>query len=437
MRKRYLRSSGKKTTESGRKDDKLKLLKWLYPGMGIKRWIGLTVFGVIMLSMGFVVIIAEEQGQASLGSSLIVILGVLAIITGTKRILNSLISILLPPHTDKELVDIVYTRRQLEKGPRVVVIGGGGGLTAILRGLKEYTSNISAVVTILDEGRFDSSFGNGPDASSEVIRKSLIALADAEPVVEKLFSYRFTKGTELWGYNFGNIFLDAMSGIAGNFDGAVKESSKVLAIRGKVILSTLSKVSIIAKRRDGTETIGKQQILHSASPIQQVHLRPQAAKVTMEAIYAIENADAIVFGPGNLYTNTIPNLLIDSIKSAVLSSRAAKIYMLNIMTVAGETDNCKASDHVRILGEQISPGLVQYCIANKAKVPEELLEKYRAEDSEPVAMDRENFKKLNCKIRAADLLDTTKGFIRHDPSKTSRLIFSVIQESKRSKLYGK
>lgn len=404
--------------------------------MGIKRWIALTIFGIVLLSMGFVIIISEEKGQASLGTSLIIIIGVLAIITGTKRIVNSLITILLPPPKDKELVDIVYRKRQLEKGPRLTVIGGGRGFVNILKGLKEITSNISAIVTMIDEGSVGNSLSGGSGLTVvHDVRDGLIALADAEPVVERLFRYRFKKGTELWGYNFGNIFISALSDIVGSFDGALKESSKVLAIRGEVILSTLSKVSLIAIREDGSETIGKHRILNSIIPIKRVQLRPQTVEVTKEALQAIEKADAIIFGAGNLYTTTIPSFLINGLLQAVLDSKAVKIYMLNLMTKFGETDNYLASDHLKAIFSHTSENLITYCVANSTLPPTEILKKYEAEESFPVKMDKDNLKKLKCKFFETDLLDISDGYIRHHPEKISKAVSIILNESKRTRLY--
>lgn len=415
----------------------MKLLKWFYPGMRIKRWIALAIFGVIMLSMGFVVIISEEKGQASFGTSIIIIIGIIALITGVKRIINSLIIIFLPK-TEKDLVDIVYNKRQLERGPRVVAIGGGEGLGVILHGLKEYTNNITAIVTVVDEGRFTNGMQDQFDIPhSSDVRNCLIALADAEPVVGKLFNYRFKKGTELWGYNFGDLFLTAMSDVMGNFDKAVKESSKVLVVRGQVVPSTFSKVSLIAQHQNGAETVGKQNILNSASPIKRVYLRPQTARATQEAISAILKADAVIIGPGSLYTSVIPGLLVEGIKDALLTSKAIKIYALNIMTKADETDSYKASDHLGAISEHLGMNLINYCIVNKNQISEGQLKNYEQESASAVLFDRENMSKFGCKIVEDSLIDKTSKLIRHDALKVAGIILDLITESKKSKGHAK
>jgi len=415
----------------------MKLLKWFYPGMKIKRWIALAVFGVIMLSMGFVIIISEEQGKASLGTSIIIIIGVIALITGVKRIINSLITIFLPK-SEKDLVDIVYKKRQLEKGPRVIAIGSGAGLSTVLRGLKEHTSNITAVVTIVDEGRLSGSVQERFDLPPPMgVRECLIALADAEPVVGDLFHYRFKKGTELWGYNFGDLFLTAMSEIMGDFDKAVKESSRVLAIRGDVVLSTLANVSLIARHQDNTETIGKENILNSTSPIKKVYLRPQSAKATQEVTNAILRADAIVLCPGALYTELMPGLLVDGIKEGLLNSKAIKIYVLNIMTKATETDNYKASDHLKAINEHLGLNLVNYCIVNKDPITKEQTKRYEQEGASLVSVDKEELGRIGCKVVETPIIDKTSSFIRHDPVKLAGIVLDLINESRRTKPHAK
>lgn len=415
----------------------MKLLKWFYPGMKIKRWIAVSVVGVIILSMGFVIIISEEKGKASFGTSVLIIIGVIILITGVKRIINSLITIFLPS-TDKELVDIVYKKRQLERGPRVVAIGGGAGLATLLHGLKEYTNNITAIVTVVDEGLISSGIGEqfGIPQPSD-IRDCLVALADAEPVVGKLFNYRFKKGTELWGHNFGDLFLTAMSDIMGDFDKAVKESSKVLAVRGHVVPSTLSRVSLIAQHQDGTETVGKQNILDCLSPIKKVYIRPQLAKATEEAVDAIVKAEAVILGPSPLYTSVIPPLLVQGIKDALLASKAVKIYVLNIMTRAGETDNYKGSDHIRAINEHVGTDLINYCIANKGEIPGELLRNYEQEEASLVSVDKVGINKLGCSVIEEEVIDKASPFIRHDALKVAGIVVDLINESRKAKPHAK
>ena len=410
----------------------LKSLKWLYPGMSVKRWILLTVFGIIMISMGFVMVILEQTSKNRTFAAFIIILGILSVITGIKRIIRSLITIFLPKR-EGELVDKVYQRRILEKGPRIVVIGGGTGLSMLLHGLKEYTDNITAIVTVADDGgssgRLRQDFGVLPPGD---IRNCLVALADAEPLMGKLFQFRFGEGTELSGHSFGNLFITAMSKVTGDFDAAIKESSKVLAIRGRVLPSTLEKVILAAEHMDGTETIGESKIPQAASPIRRIHLRPADCKPTDEAVEAIRKADAIVLGPGSLYTSIMPNLLIGKNYMEIASSKAIKIYVCNVMTQKGETDGYKASDHLNAIIEHTTPRIIEYCIVNTAKIPAELLEKYRLEGSRPVIADTENLKKMKTKAVEAHIIDT-KDYVRHDSSKLAKIIIDLVTSLMKSR----
>ena len=409
----------------------LKAFKWLYPGMWVKRWILLSVFGVIMISMGFVMVLLEPHPKNKAFAGIIIILGILAVITGIKRIIKSLVMIFLPERED-ELVDKVYQTRILEKGPKIVVIGGGTGLSTLLHGLKEYTSNITAIVTVADDGgssgKLRQEFDVLPPGD---IRNCLVALADAEPLMGRLFQFRFGEGTEFSGHSFGNLFITAMSKVTGDFDAAIKESSKILAIRGRVLPSTLEKISLIAEHVDGSKTVGESKIPETKVPIRRIYLRPANCKPTDEAINTIKKADAIVLGPGSLYTSIMPNLLVGKIYQEIIESRAIKIYVCNVMTQKGETDDYKASDHLRAIMEHTSPGIVDYCIVNTEKIPEEMIRKYRQEESNPVVPDSENLRRMKCKAIEAHIINT-KDYVRHDPGKLAKLIVDLVTSLKKA-----
>ena len=408
----------------------LKAFKWLYPGMWVKRWILLTVFGVIMVSMGFVMVLLEQHPKNKAFAGIIIILGILSVITGIKRIIKSLVAVFLPQSED-ELVDKVYKKRVLEKGPKIVVIGGGTGLSTLLRGLKEYTSNITAIVTVADDGgssgRLRKEFDVLPPGD---IRSCLVALADAEPLVGKLFQYRFDEGTELAGHNFGNLFITALTQVTGDFDAAIKESSKVLAIRGRVLPSTLDKVTLVAEHMDGSETVGESLIPGSDKAIRRIHLRPANCRPTDEAVDAIKRADVIVLGPGSLYTSIMPNLMVGKIYQEIINSKAIKIYVCNVMTQKGETEDYKASDHLKAIIEHTAPGIVDYTIINTAKIKPEMLEKYKAEEAYPVIPDSENLKKMKCKVIEAHIVKA-EGYVRHDSDKVSHIIVDLVTSLKK------
>ncbi len=415
----------------------MKRLKWLYPGMLIKRWIFLSVFGILMISMGFVIVIFERSPENKAIAGLVIILGILAVIIAVKRILRSFMAVLSPEpeRTDNTLVEKIYQKRILEKGPKIVVIGGGTGLSTLLTGLKQKTSNITAIVTVADDGgssgRLRDEFDVLPPGD---IRNCLVALADSEDLLSSLFQFRFTKGEGLHGHSFGNLFITALSRVTGDFAKAIKESSKVLAIRGNVFPATLQKVKLIARRKDGRETIGECNIREDkGSPIDKLMLMPEDCDATRESVEAIRQADAIVLGPGSLYTSVMPNLLIKGIREAIINADVPKIYICNVMTESGETDHYSVSDHVRAIVKHTLDDVVNYCVANITRIPEDLYEKYEAEDKFPVRLDEKDENWLEqekielVKARIAGV----KEFVRHDHIKLSDVIIDILDQSKR------
>ena len=413
----------------------MKRLKWLYPGMLVKRWITLSVFGILMISMGFVIVIYERSSQNKLVAGLIIMLGMLCVIFSIKRILKSFMTVLSPPRDENSLVEKVYERRILEKGPKIVVVGGGTGLSTLLKGLKQYSSNITAIVSVTDDGgssgRLREEFGILPPGD---IRNCLVALADSD-LLGSLFQFRFKEGKELEGHNFGNLFIAALSQVTGDFARAIKESSKVLAIRGNVLPATLQKVVLVARRENGTETEGECRIREEkSSPIEWLFLRPEACTATQESVDAIKNADAIILGPGSLYTSVLPNLLIEGIQKAVAKSKALKIYICNVMTEAGETDDYSVSDHMRAIMKHTRPNMVNHCIANIARIPKALYEKYSGENKFPVRLDKKDEEWLqNERIQLVKAnIASTKEFVRHDSLNLSSVIMELVHESKKT-----
>ncbi len=410
----------------------LKAFKWLYPGMWVKRWILLTAFGILMISMGFVMAILEQRPTNKTFAAMIIIIGILCVVTGIKRIIKSFVTIFLPQRED-ELVEKIFQKRILERGVKLVVVGGGTGLSTLLHGLKEYTSNITAVVTVADDGGSSGKLRQDFDVLPPGdIRNCLVALAEAEPLMGELFQFRFGEGTEFSGHSFGNLFITAMTKVTGNFDRAIKESSKVLAIRGRVVPSTLDKINLVAEYSDGTYAVGESQIPKSDVSIKRVSLRPVNCKPTDEAIDSIKKADAIILGPGSLYTSIMPNLLVGRIYKEIAASKAIKIYVCNVMTQKGETDEYKASDHLKAIVDHTTPGIIEYCIVNTAKISQELLNKYKEQGSHPVIPDTENLKKMKCKVIAAHIV-STKDYARHEPVKLAKIIIDLAASLKKSR----
>ncbi len=404
------------------------MFKWLYPGMRVKRWVLLCCFGTILCSMGFVLTITEIQKTSG---SLVVLLGAVLVAVSIRKIIKSVVTVLLPQR-ENELVNIMYQKRHLDRGPRIVAIGGGSGLAVLLHGLKEFTSNITAVVTVADDGgssgRLRSQFNMPPPGD---IRNCLVALADAEPMMSDLFQFRFQESGELEGHNFGNLFILAMLKVTGDFEKAIKESSKILAIRGRVIPSTLKKVSLLARHQDGTETEGESNISQVRSPIKRLFLKPANCGATEDAIQAIENAEAIVIGPGSLYTSLLPNLLIEELSAALARSIVPKIYVCNVMTQPHETDNLSAFDHVNALIEHTRPEILSHVIVNTGEVPDTILKRYVKQEAYPVTNDMARIRALGYTVIATDIVQAVDT-VRHNSRKVCKLIMDVVGQHRKN-----
>lgn len=401
-------------------------LKWLYPGIRIKRWLFTTLIGVIIVGIG-AVLTSEPYRFVSTFGIVWIICGVILIVVGIGKMIISLLTIFLPKG-ERDLVNILYQRRYLERGPKIVTIGGGHGLSQLLLGLKEYSSNITAVVTVADSG---GSSGRLREEFNIVapgdIRNCLVALADAPALMGELFQFRFSKESQLQGHNFGNLFLTAMVQLTnGDFEKAVEESSRVLAIRGKVVPSTVANVHLVAEYIDGTRKEGEAQIPKANVRIKRLLLNPSDARPTAEAIRAIAEADIVVLGPGSLYTSVLPNLIIEGVSQIISESSAYKIYVCNVMTQPGETDGYTASDHLKAIIEHTNPKIINACILNMAQAPLDALERYKNENSFPVVPDIETIKEMGYKVVATDLLGVN-NYVRHDSEKLTRALIKVIE----------
>ena len=313
---------------------------------------------------------------------------------------------------------------------KVVVIGGGTGLSTMLRGLKQYTSHITAIVTVGDDGggsgKLREDLGMLPPGD---IRNCILALADTEPLMEDLLQYRFTEGS-LKGQCFGNLFLAAMAGISENFEDAVQKMSSVLAVKGKVLPVTLDDMKLVAELENGEIIEGESKIpsevIVRKTRIKKLAIKPIDAKPLEEAIKAINNADVIIMGPGSLYTSIIPNLLVKGIPEAICKSPAKKVYISNVMTQPGETDGFKVSNHLKVLMDYGVAGNIDYVIANNGIIPPDIKEKYARENAELVVLDYENISNLNVNVIEADLIKITKRYVKHNAEKLAELIMKNI-----------
>jgi uncharacterized cofD-like protein len=405
----------------------MRLLKWFYPGMGVKRWWSACVGGLLIFGLGLHALLVSGESLAlrSLGAVLL-LAGVGFEFYALAKLSRSLLNVFLPGGETK-FVDILFKKTQLRKGPRITAIGGGTGLSALLQGLKRHSSNLTAIVTVADDGgssgRLRRDFNLPPPGD---IRNCLVSLADAEPLMSRLFQYRFDDRTELGGHSFGNLFIMAMTKVTGDFEKAVEASSKVLAISGRVVPCTLRDVSLVARHTDGTVTRGEEMIGKRARAVAEVALEPSGSCPTETALQAIRESDAIVLGPGSLYTSIIPNLLVEGISAALAASPAVRIYVCNVMTQAGETKGYAASQHVEALIMHAGAGIVDYVLCNNGRVPSALLKKYRGEHAEPVAVDLKEMRNKPYRVIVEDVI-SARDYVRHDPERLAEIIIRLIQ----------
>ncbi len=425
-------------------NSKSKLWKWLYPGMKIKRYLFLIILGIILVISGLTfyfdvrnILLVKDNLRSIFNHSdiLINILGIILgiigvgfITIGIRNLYKSIFKTIAPYQADK-IPELIYKKTRLSKGPKIVVIGGGTGLYVLLRGLKAFTNNITAVVTVFDNGgssgRLRKELGVLPPGD---IRNCLVALATVEPLMEKLFQYRFTNGS-LEGHSFGNLFITAMSEVSGDFVSAVEKSSEILAIQGKVLPSSLENVALSAKMKDGETVRGETEITHSGKIIDKVYLEPSPVVPLPETLKVIEEAEVIIFGPGSLYTSVICNLLVKGISKAVGKSKAIKIYICNIMTQSGETDHYTASQHLKELEKYLGSNFIDYIIVNTAEIYNELKEKYAKEGSYQVVVDKSEILKMGVKLVGKELW-YDQNFARHDADNLAQVIIDLISKRK-------
>ena len=326
-----------------------------------------------------------------------------------------------------------------ENGPRIVTIGGGHGLSALLRGLKQYTRNVTAIVTVADDGGGSGvlrSDLNMPPPGD--IRNCMQALANTEPVMEQLLEYRFPEG-RLRGQSFGNLLLAALNGISGSFDEAVAKMSQVLAITGRILPVTTENVLLEATFENGAAVLGESKIAAEKkaqdSRILRVRLQPERPQAQPDIFDTLRDADLILLGPGSLYTSVIPNLLVDGVARAIRESAAPAVYIGNIMTQDGETEGMTLSDHVSALLDHSCPGLVAICIANCAPVPPELLERYWEEGAEPIRVDREKVEALGVEVVERPMISGSSQYARHSPEVLGRTVMELYEERADTKIF--
>ena len=413
-------------------------IKWFYFGMHIKRWLLLLLVGVAVMGLGFGYFLRQAYGTYTFPAwvyyatlqfvpryvrgalFLAASLGIIGF--AIWKLNQSLLSAFIKPERNESIVDIIYNHRYLRRGPKIVVIGGGTGLSTLLRGLKEYTGNITAIVSIADDGgssgRLQRELGVLPPGD---IRKNIAALADAEPLMSRLFEYRFSEGEGLEGHAFGNLFIAAMTEVAGNFEEAVRETSRVLAVRGQILPATLSALTLCARTIDGDVVRGESAITERGH-VKEIFLDPPAIQANPDAIRAILQADLVICGPGSLMTSVLPNLLVEGIRRSIEVSPALKVYVCNVATQHGETDAFSVGDHYTALCEHLKgTHPFDFVLANsntEAVLPEEW-------HSEPVRIDRMNLD--GARVVKADVVAEENRY-RHDSKKLADSLIRLYYE---------
>lgn len=417
-------------------------LQWLLPGLGIKRWVLLAAVGIALLLdaiMRWVVAegggihvneilddIVDDYFQPAYLTWVLGIAGALFTVVGVRMWLRSVVRI--ARGRSPEGLRATLAGMRLQQGYKVVAIGGGTGLSTLLRGLKRRTSNLTAVVTVSDDGgssgRLQKELGVLPPGD---IRNCLVALADDEALVTDLFRFRFTEGEGLSGHSFGNLFLAAMSGVTGNFDKAIKESSRVLNIVGRVLPATLGVVRLCAELDDGSIVEGETNISLARRPIKRVFFDPPNADPLDEVVAAIRDADAIVLGPGSLYTSILPNFLVSRVAHEVANAHAVKLYVCNVMTQPGETDGMTAADHVKALFDGAGAQVCDYVVVND-EAPSRLVAAYAQEGQVPVRPDVERIAALGVEPITAGVINETET-VRHDPDRLAATVIAAIDRA--------
>ena len=433
-----------------------RVVRWFTPGLHVKRWLVLLILGMVIISLGigyalrnvyssgfrfpgvtfyltlqFLPYVARAALFGALGLSIILF----ALYKLTQSVLGPFL-----PGRDRALSEIIYNYRFLQKGPRVVALGGGTGLSTMLRGLKKYTGNLTAIVTVADDG------GSSGKLRAEYrilppgdFRQCITALADVEPLMTTLFQHRFKEGS-LNGHSFGNLFIMAMAEITGDFEHAIRESGRVLAVRGQIVPSTLRDVTLIAEMADGETRVGESSIPHAngngdgdghggvatATAIKRVFLQPEST-INPEAEEAILNAEMIIVGPGSLYTSILPNLVVDGMAEALKASPAIKVFVCNVATQPGETDAFRVSDHLEAIERHLGANIFDFVVVNSNN-NFTLPPSAQAAGIRRVVYDPATVSKRSIHAVLVDVVNPRLS-THHDPDKLARAIMKKIWRS--------
>lgn len=424
------------------------VLKLLLPGMGVKRWFLLALGSIALVAFGSLCLVGDEGmrglyalmlrhvpflwrpvvGGAVIGA------GLLGTIVGMACAVRAILHAVSPQRGT--VAEALYQGRILRAAPRVVAIGGGTGLSTLLRGIKAYTANLTAVVTVMDTGGSSGRLRTELDVLPPGdVRNCLLALAEDEERMSRFMQHRFQTGEGLIGHSLGNVLLAGMEQAVGGFDRAVEEASHFLSVRGKVVPSTLDRSDLVADLANGREIVGEAAIGAVNASIRRLRLvRP--ARAYPVALDAIARADLILVGPGSLYTSIISNLLVDGIASAIAQAHGEKMVIMNLMTEPGETGGFAASAHLSALGEHVDLRRFQAVVMNSELPPQEILSRYKDEGSELVVDDLRGARTMGLRVIRAPLLQLVemegKITVKHDPHKLARIVAREAQSLRRS-----
>jgi uncharacterized cofD-like protein len=420
---------------------RLRLPRWLYPGMHLKRWLFVLFVGIAILGLGAAIFIRDlyRTGadqipivywatgawlEPAIRAAVVAVLGALLTIVGMWGLMRSVISPFVA--RGDSVLEVLYTKRYLARGPRIVALGGGTGLSTLLRGIKGYSANITAVVAVADDGgssgQLRQQLGIIPPGD---IRNCIAALADAEPLMTQLMQYRFPPGSGLDNHAFGNLFIAAMTAVTGDFEEAVRESNRVLAVRGQVLPATSVPLNLSARLTSGRTIHGQSDITTAGETIERVFIEPDDVRANGEALERILEAEMIVIGPGSLFSSILPNLLISDVRDALRAAPGIKVYVCNVATQPGETPGMTASAHLRALFDHVGDGLIDYVVVNRsteARRPSG----WRAT---PVEVDVRRLEELPVVIVEEDVVDPSNAH-RHDPAKLAAALMRLHQEDR-------
>jgi uncharacterized cofD-like protein len=429
--------------------------RWLQPGLVVKRWVLTSGLGLLVALLGAAVwadlqpiywmlssiqwLLAQVTGvlPRKITGPLVLLVGAVLIWLGQSRSFGS-IQQALAPEKDTLLVDALLAQRRLNRGPNIVAIGGGTGLSTLLSGLKRYSSNLTAIVTVADDGGSSGvlrrELGVQPPGD---IRNCLAALAREEPLLTRLFQYRFKAGSGLEGHSFGNLFLSALTAITGNLESAITASSRVLAVQGQVVPATNADVRLWAELENGERIEGESKIGHAASPIVRLGCIPERPPALPRALEAIANADLIVLGPGSLYTSLLPNLLVPELVEAIRRSKAPRLYICNLMTQPGETDGLDVEGHLRAIEAQLASLGVEERLFTAVLAQEDLgdsalVAHYRHQGAEPVTCDVRPLRRQGYDVTLAPLQGARPtATLRHDPRSVALAVMRFFRKHQR------